>query len=1165
MRLPGEQPQPIPAGSTRRGLKRSVLASPTARMTTNTESLYTEHLASHAGANSEAARAAEEAAFAALLRAHPEQAEALKELRAAQQRLGGAVPRTLSEKTSGLHRPAGAKELPTSAFHAREGATIGDFKLTRLLGRGGMGEVWEAGQASLSRKVALKLMLPDRVSERGLDFFAREARAGGRLAHKGIVTVFGTGVNDGAHWIAMELVDGACDLRRSLDAMRDEAEVPESYYEDTAAFIAELADALEVAHQAGVIHRDLKPANILVAVDDSPKVSDFGLAKLEDELSISNAGELLGTYYYMSPEQVATKRAGIDHRTDIFSLGVVMYEMLTLVRPFEGDTTEQVAQKILWEEAPDPKAVRSRVPRDLSVICGKAMEKDPGRRYQTMSEVAADLRRHLADRPIQAKPPTATEVAIKWTKRNPTKTAASAVAAAAFAAISTLAVQLQQRGEELTAQTEKATESAALALERADELAQTNEALEEERQAALAAREEATRERDSAEERAAELVQVADFQGRQISGIDPKEMGEKIRSLVMEGVRTAGDRAGRGADELESEQAALAELLSGADFTGVAAKVLDEEVLERALLELEGFDNQPAIQAHLLQTVATALKDFGFLDRALEAQVKTVELYRLARGDEHSHTLTSLNNLGDVLLRKGKYAEAEPLFVEVLEARRRINGELNPRTLTAINNLAGLVLSQGKLERAEKLFEEALEGHRQALGEEHPDTLTSRFNLGSVYSQRGKTDEATEIFREVLEIQRRVLGDEHRETLATITGLASALTHAAKYEEAEALHLESLEGRRRVLGDRHPKTLHSIGNVGLFYLNRGEGSRGEEFLIEALEGRRIVLGEDHPDTLTGLHNLGLLLRTQGQLAKAEELFRESMAAHKRVLGDEHVDTAVSVAVVGTILCDQRRFDEAEPFVREAREKLQLLLGEEHPRVLGETDTLATLLAGKGEYAEAEAELRAAVVIARRKLGLGHPATLKLLNRTGLVLVQQEKREAALPFYRECLDGYRRAAGDKHPNTLTITHNLGMLLKGQQKYEEAEPLLRAALAGRREVLGGDHPETRYSIYTLALTAARLREWEEAEQLYREVLEKDRRLYGDRHGQTRLTIGNLAVLLKEHRRFEEAEPLAREFLEGTPSDHPDYPNRVGLLEDIVAGLKEESGGPKGESDG
>ncbi|MCP4846060.1 MAG: serine/threonine protein kinase, partial [Actinomycetia bacterium] len=218
-----------------------------------------------------------------------------------------------------------------------------------------------------------------------------------------------------------ELVEEACDLRRALDGIREEDELPGDYYEQSALFLAETADALEVAHAAGVIHRDLKPANILVTPDDHPKVSDFGLAKLTDEHSISLAGDLVGTYFYMSPEQVAAKRMGLDHRTDVFSLGVVLYEMLTLVRPFEGDTTEQVAHKILVVDPPPPNELRSKVPRDLAVICGKAMEKDPERRYGSMAELAADLRRHLADEAILARPPGTLERAVKWAKRNPTK------------------------------------------------------------------------------------------------------------------------------------------------------------------------------------------------------------------------------------------------------------------------------------------------------------------------------------------------------------------------------------------------------------------------------------------------------------------------------------------------------------------------------------------------------------------------------------------------------------------------------------------------------------------------------------------------------------------------------------------------------------------------
>ncbi|MBJ76159.1 MAG: hypothetical protein CMJ98_03985, partial [Planctomycetes bacterium] len=244
---------------------------------------------------------------------------------------------TQSEKPA-LHRAAEpAQSMPSSAFRPLEGEYLGDFHLLRLMGRGGMGEVWEAEQLSLSRRVALKLLLPQRIDQQGLDYFAREARAGGRLAHPGIVSVFGTGEDEGLHWIAMELVDGGCDLRHSLESLREEGELPKDYYRDVAKFVAELADALEVAHAAGVIHRDLKPANVLVTPEERPKLLDFGLAKLTDEMSISIAGDLVGTYFYMSPEQVAAKRAGLDHRTDIFSLGVMLYEMLTLVRPFEGD------------------------------------------------------------------------------------------------------------------------------------------------------------------------------------------------------------------------------------------------------------------------------------------------------------------------------------------------------------------------------------------------------------------------------------------------------------------------------------------------------------------------------------------------------------------------------------------------------------------------------------------------------------------------------------------------------------------------------------------------------------------------------------------------------------------------------------------------------------
>jgi len=329
---------------------------------------------------------------------------------------------------------------PGPAPGLEEGKVVGDFRLISLIGEGGMGQVWEAEQLSLGRTVALKFIRQDRVSERQLSYFEREARAGGRLSHPGIVAVFDFGESDGIAWIAMEMVEGCWTLRDFLDDALKLERLPDGYDRNVAAFVAHLALALQAAHDAGVIHRDLKPQNVLVTSEEMPKIADFGLARITGEVGVSQTGDFVGTYYYMSPEQVAAKRMGIDHRTDIFSLGVVMYEMLTLRRPFEGDTSQQVATKIVVSDPPDMRLIRSKVPADLAVICGKALEKDPSRRYATAGELAADVERHLKHVPILATPPTARDRIVKWTRRNPTRSVAAALGALAFIVVSALLV-----------------------------------------------------------------------------------------------------------------------------------------------------------------------------------------------------------------------------------------------------------------------------------------------------------------------------------------------------------------------------------------------------------------------------------------------------------------------------------------------------------------------------------------------------------------------------------------------------------------------------------------------------------------------------------------------------------------------------------------------------
>ncbi|MFT5478907.1 MAG: serine/threonine protein kinase, partial [Planctomycetota bacterium] len=462
----------------------ALLVTPTA------ESLFAEFLKGLA--------AGEDLDFDTWVRAHADLEPELGRLHANWKRTGAGKAEAMS-----FFRSAEA-EPPQPAPGLEAGKVIGDFRLVSMIGQGGMGQVWEAQQASLGRRVAVKFVRPERVTGKQLDFFAREARAGGRLEHPGIVSVHGFGEDGGIAWIAMELVDGCWTLRDFLDDIAREDQVPAEYDLQVARFVARLAQAMQAAHEAGVIHRDLKPQNVLIAPDEKPKVTDFGLARLTDESALSQTGDFAGTYFYMSPEQVAAKRAGIDHRTDIFSLGVVMYEMLTLRRPFHGDTTHQVAQQIMWHDAPDMRVIRSRIPRDLAVICGKALEKDPEKRYGAMADLAADIERHLANEPIHAQPPTRIERVVKWTKRNPTKSVAAVVTALAFVVISGLGLRLSTANSALEGKTEEAQENARLAednAELADENAaeaQTN-AAEAEANAVEAQRNAAESERKAAD------------------------------------------------------------------------------------------------------------------------------------------------------------------------------------------------------------------------------------------------------------------------------------------------------------------------------------------------------------------------------------------------------------------------------------------------------------------------------------------------------------------------------------------------------------------------------------------------------------------------------------------------------------------------------------------
>ena len=299
---------------------------------------------------------------------------------------------------------------------------LGDFRIVEEIGRGGFGIVYRAEQESLERPVALKVLYQHKVhTDEEIARFEREARAAARLDHGGVVSVYSWGQEGSDFYIAQKLVGDGKTIADELYLMKEAGEPPKGYFRQVAEWLATVAEALQHAHERGIVHRDVKPSNILLDEDNRPYLGDFGLAKVEDGLELSRTGDFAGSPYYMSPEQADSKRGQVDHRSDIYALGVTLYELLTLSPPFHGTTSHEIIRKILTEDPKRPTKIVPRVPADLETICLKAMEKARIHRYQSAEAVAHDLRCFLDGEPINAAPPSTVSRIVRTARRHRTK------------------------------------------------------------------------------------------------------------------------------------------------------------------------------------------------------------------------------------------------------------------------------------------------------------------------------------------------------------------------------------------------------------------------------------------------------------------------------------------------------------------------------------------------------------------------------------------------------------------------------------------------------------------------------------------------------------------------------------------------------------------------
>jgi tetratricopeptide (TPR) repeat protein len=1051
--------------------------------------------------------------------------------------------------------PAPGESPQTPPDAEGPGSRIRRYKLLLRLGEGGMGDVFLAEQTEpVRRDVALKVIKAGLDSRQVLARFEAERQALALMDHPNIARVLDAGTTKaGRPFFVMELVKGVpitryCDEHRLTPRQRLELFVP-------------VCQAVQHAHQKGIIHRDLKPSNVLVARYDDrpvPKVIDFGVAKatgqkLTERTMFTEFGQVVGTLEYMSPEQAQLNQLDIDTRSDVYSLGVLLYELLTGTTPLdpnrgEGVSFLEILRRIREEEPPrpstrlstttelpaiaanrglEPKKLSGLVRGELDWIVMKALDKDRTRRYQTANGLAHDIERHLHDEPVEACPPSAgyklRKFARKYKKVLATAAAFVLLLVAGVVASSWLAVLAQHAAGEAR---------------EAEQLARA-EKEKAEIQAAISQAASIFVQEDLLEQAEPEM---------QIQAARQKDAEAQMRPDRDVKVRAVLDRAA-----------------------------------EKAEVRFKG---QPKVEAAIRLTIGNAYRALGEYARARPHLEKALEIRRAVLPADHADTLAAMNHLAYLYLQmKGGLRErAEPLLIEALEASRRTLGADHPLTLTCMHNLA-LAGSSDPRYQSESLLLEALKARRRVLGEEHPETLRSLHNLAVLHWDRGQSDKAEPLFRKVLDGFRRVLGNEHPLTLLTMNNLGALYQQRQQYDRAEALLVPALEGSRRVLGPEHDRTRLVRKNLIRLYLEQRQYAKAEPLVVE-VANTLLALGtkEERSDsTLMFADRLGDVYEAQGGLNLLEQKKYAEAEPVLRHLLDYRFEAkpwlqSQTQSLLGACLAGQKKYAEAEALllsgyeglrageaaipmhqrkrVTEALERVARLyeswdrpepaadwrkkLDDEKQRRARQDDAIArhdrgVALSGQGKHEEAEAAFREAI-----RLEPAFPEAHRALGE--LLCYQRHDFDGAVAAFQEAV----RLQPDDPANRCGLGNALvrkGAHAAAAAEYREALPLLpllrdaligaasRAAAAAEAGQAVRQNPNDADAHYRLA----RASRGPETEAAYREALRLRPGFADARSG--------LADLLHVQGKFPEAAAEYQEVVRLKPAD-PDVRANLGF---------------------
>jgi serine/threonine protein kinase/tetratricopeptide (TPR) repeat protein len=815
--------------------------------------------------------------------------------------LRAEVESLLANDSSDERRIAEALEDTAHSLFQSEnlqGARLGAWRVTKEIGRGGMGTVYLAcrDDDQFRKHVAIKVVAHGVDTAEMLNRFRHERQILAHLDHPFIARLIdGGNTPQGSPFLVMEYVEG-----RPIDAYCNEQKL------DVASqlrLFLKVCDAVSYAHRNLIIHRDLKPGNILVTSDGSPKLLDFGIAKVLDEISggtAEHATRVL-TPEYGSPEQA--RGEAVTTATDVYSLGGVLYRVLTGVAPHAVHDTSPLAIMcaIIEEDVRKPSDLRHGLSADIDSILLKALHREPQRRYRSVDQFAGDIERLLQGRPVTARPDTVLYRAGKYVRRHVLAMAmgtAIVVLLAGFAVLQT--IQLRKTRAE----------------------------------------------RDRAN-------RITDFMTGMFKVPDPNESrGRKVTAREI--LDNASQNVTSGLSSDPELQADLKFSMAGT-YTGLGLYSQAQRLAESALeirRRVLGDRNRETLESQ--NQVAWLLDREDHYGEAETLIRQTISTDQHVLGADDPLTLDAMSRLSGILQDMGRFQDEEQLQRQAVELCARRLGPDNPRTLKAEALLASSISFQGRNAEAESIYRKVLGDEQRILGADAPDTLVTMRSLANTIKDQARYAEAEDLYRQTLTGEQRVLGPEHPVTTDTMVALAYDLAHGAgRVREAESLYRQAFEIERRVLGPESRITLRAQEGLAIVLLVDRQYAEAERLQRDILAIRQRELGPKHTDVLLSKYNLATVLRRSGQRVAAEKLLRETLDEQTRFLGKEHADTLATKAYLADLLNDEGRWPEAEELAREAFEVQLRVLGPQDMDTISSLQGLAIALVHNKHYSQAK--------------------------------------------------------------------------------------------------------------------------------------------------------------------------------------------------------------------